>query len=47
MNAGLAFGHPPLEGEGRTAAGSPGWGDGGAADDTDAMRMRCHPLPAR
>ena len=36
MNAGLAFGHPPLEGEGRTAAGSPGWGDGGAADDTDA-----------
>jgi hypothetical protein len=23
--------HPPLEGEGRTAAGSPGWGDGDAA----------------
>ena len=23
--------HPPLEGEGRTAEGSPGWGDGGAA----------------
>ena len=36
MNAGLAHGHPPLEGEGRTAVGSPGWGDGGAADDTDA-----------
>jgi Family of unknown function (DUF5681) len=28
--------HPPLKGEGRTAAGSPGWGDGGAADDSDA-----------
>src|SRR5260370_31600375 len=26
-----AFDHPPLEGEGRTAAGSPGWGDGDAA----------------
>src|SRR5258708_15248232 len=23
--------HPPLEGEGRTAEGSPGWGDSGAA----------------
>src|SRR5580693_2119998 len=23
--------HPPLEGEGRTAKGGPGWGDGGAA----------------
>src|SRR5215470_11161726 len=31
-----AFDHPPLEGEGRTAKGSPGWGDGGAADDGDA-----------
>ena len=30
-------GHPPLEGEGRTAEGSPGWGDGGAADDGDAV----------
>jgi len=28
--------HPPLEGEGRTAGGSPGWGDSGAADDNDA-----------
>ncbi len=27
----VAVGHPPLEGEGRTARGSPGWGDGGAA----------------
>src|SRR6266852_3061267 len=32
----IAFDHPPLEGEGRTAEGSPGWGDGGAADDNDA-----------
>src|SRR6266478_1914415 len=24
--------HPPLQGEGRTAEGSPGWGNGGAAD---------------
>jgi len=30
------FDHPPLEGEGRTAAGSPGWGGGGPADDGDA-----------
>ncbi len=27
----MASGHPPLEGEGRTAGGSPGWGDGDAA----------------
>src|SRR5713101_7920950 len=26
----IAFDHPPLEGEGRTAEGSPGWGDGDA-----------------
>jgi two-component system, NarL family, sensor histidine kinase UhpB len=32
----MAFGHPPLEREGRTAEGSPGWGDGDAADDGDA-----------
>src|SRR5215468_2835056 len=25
------FDHPPLQGEGRTAEGSPGWGDGDAA----------------
>src|SRR5712692_9449347 len=34
-NAG-AFGHPPLKGEGRIAAGDPGWGDGGAGHDSDA-----------
>jgi len=28
--------HPPLKGEGRTAEGSPGWGDGRATDDSDA-----------
>jgi hypothetical protein len=28
--------HPPLKGEGRTAKGSPGWGDGRATDDSDA-----------
>src|SRR5579871_4495262 len=33
----VAYGHPPLQGEGRTAEGSPGWGDGGAT---------CAPLPA-
>jgi two-component system, NarL family, sensor histidine kinase UhpB len=27
----IAFGHPPLKGEGRTAEGSPGWGDSAAA----------------
>src|SRR5215468_2425331 len=27
--------HPPLEGEGRTAEGSPGWGEGGAGNDGD------------
>jgi len=31
-----AFDHPPLKGEGRTAAGGPGWGGGGSADDGDA-----------
>jgi cobaltochelatase CobN len=38
LNAGsTACGHdPPLQGEGRTAEGSPGWGGGGAADDGDA-----------
>jgi tRNA pseudouridine32 synthase/23S rRNA pseudouridine746 synthase len=28
-----AVDHPPLQGEGRTAEGRPGWGRGGAADD--------------
>src|SRR5882672_12567261 len=32
----MAVGHPPLKGEGRTAEGSPGWGDSGAVDDGDA-----------
>jgi ATP-dependent helicase/nuclease subunit A len=32
-----ACAHPPLQGEGRTAEGSPGWGDGAAADDGDAV----------
>jgi hypothetical protein len=36
MNAGLAFSHPPLKGEGRTAEGSAGWGDGPAVRETDA-----------
>ena len=30
--------HPPLQGEGRTAEGSPGWGGGGAVYDGDAVR---------
>jgi acetate---CoA ligase (ADP-forming) len=33
----LAGSHPPLKGEGRTAAGSPGWGGGAAADDGGAV----------
>src|SRR6516225_1491402 len=33
----IAYCHPPLEGEGRTAGGSPGWGDSGAAHDIDAV----------
>jgi hypothetical protein len=41
MNAGRAYGHPPLQGEGKgrpfAAAGSPGWGDSEAADDHDAV----------
>src|SRR5258707_264954 len=31
MGSASVFGHPPLEGEGRTAKGGPGWGDGDAA----------------
>src|SRR5229473_8348280 len=35
--------HPPLEGEGKVgfsaAEGSPGWGDGGTADDGDAASV--------
>jgi hypothetical protein len=29
--------HPPLEGEGRTTEGGPGWGDGVAASDDSAV----------
>jgi hypothetical protein len=36
MSEALAFDHPTLKGEGRTAEGSPGWGGGGAAGDGDA-----------
>ncbi len=35
--------HPPLEGEGRTAEGSPGWGDAASPQLLDGR----HPLPAR
>ncbi len=41
----MAFGHPPLEGEGRTAGGSPGWGDGGAAHDSGAAYAAALPPP--
>src|SRR5260370_25950900 len=34
---GAAFDHPPLKGEGRTAAGSPGWGGGDAGVDGGAV----------
>src|SRR5258706_9172708 len=39
--------HPPLKGEGRTAEGSPGWGDSGATPPGRKLRRRRHPLPAR
>ena len=38
--------HPPLEREGRTAEGNPGWGDSGAAISVPILRKRRHPLPA-
>jgi hypothetical protein len=41
----MAFGHPPLKGEGRTAEGSPGWGDSSALRATLSMLHRCHPHP--
>jgi acetate---CoA ligase (ADP-forming) len=41
---GAAFDHPPLKGEGRTAEGSPGWGNSGAAHDTDAV-LAARPSP--
>src|SRR6266566_362649 len=34
--------HPPLQGEGRTAAGGPGWGSAASP----RMLNRCHPHPA-
>jgi dicarboxylate--CoA ligase PimA len=37
MGSASAFGHPPLEGEGRTAKGGPGWGGSDAADDGDSV----------
>src|SRR5712671_482011 len=37
--------HPPLEGEGRTAEGSPGWGERGAGDDGDAAYAEALPPP--
>ena len=41
----MAYGHPPLKGEGRTAEGSPGWGDSGATHEALLMLHRCHPHP--
>src|SRR5258708_32608413 len=43
----IACCHPPLYGEGRTAEGSPGWGDGGAADDGDASYAEALPKAGR
>jgi cobaltochelatase CobN len=41
-----ACGCPPLEGEGRTAEGGPGWDGGGAADDSRAVHpARLSPPP--
>ena len=45
MSAGLAHGHPPLKGEGRTAEGSPGWGDGKAAGDGEAVYVEAPSPP--
>jgi urease accessory protein len=39
-------GHPPLEGEGRTAEGGPGWGDSASTKSDKSLLQRCHPLPA-
>jgi branched-chain amino acid transport system ATP-binding protein len=36
-SARIAVDHPPLQGEGRAAEGSPGWGGGRAADDGSAV----------
>jgi predicted CoA-binding protein len=42
---GAAFDHPPLKGEGRTAAGSPGWGGSDAGDDCGATYAEAPPPP--
>ena len=39
------FDHPPLQGEGRTAEGSPGWGGGAAGDDGDAANAEAPSPP--
>jgi hypothetical protein len=41
----MTLAHPPLQGEGRTAESSPGWGDSGAAHEAPFMLRRCHPPP--
>jgi 16S rRNA (adenine1518-N6/adenine1519-N6)-dimethyltransferase len=40
----VAFGHPPLQGDGRTAEGSPGWGDSDAVY-AEALPPPPGPLP--
>jgi len=44
-NKGPAGGHPPLKGEGRTAAGSPGWGGGASANDSRAAYAEARSPP--
>src|SRR5262249_50392669 len=39
----VVFRHPPLQGEGRTAEGSPEWGAGGTGDDGDAVYAEALP----
>jgi urease accessory protein len=46
MNRARPHPHPPLKGEGRTAEGSPGWGDGGATTSAPRLGKRRHPHPA-
>src|SRR5215470_3757808 len=45
LRKGVAFGHPPLQGEGGTAEGSPGWDSGHAADDSGAVYAEAPPPP--
>ena len=35
--------HPPLQGEGRTAIGGPGWGEGRATNTMPKLRHGRHP----